>query len=389
MRLGIDLTSHANRRGYGRYTRELVGALLPLASDHDCYCVVEEQNAAQLEAFAEYANIVAVPQTQAPVDAAGDSSRRGIRDVLAMRRAVSRLKPDLMFFPTVYTWFPIPCRVPSVVCIHDAIAERFPELTLPKWRSRFFWNRKVRAAIRASKLVMTVSDFSARDLHKYLGIRRESIRVTNEAPSAMYRPVDQKEIAASMARVGLQDVDRWFIYVGGFNPHKRVDSIIRAHARHAAGDSEAPHLLLVGAADDSFHGCFSELRALAENSGAADKVHWTGYVTDDDLCPLISGALASLLVSSCEGFGLPAVEAAACGTPAIATTESPLPQVLDGGGIFIEPDGDDGLLMAMQELSNNHEMRAEMATVALRRAQDLSWERAAQCALEALEEVVA
>ena len=63
--------------------------------------------------------------------------------------------------------------------------------------------------------------------------------------------------------------------------------------------------------------------------------------------------------------------------------------MLDGGGIFIEPDGDDGLLMAMQELSNNHEMRAEMATVALRRAQDLSWERAAQCALEALEEVVA
>lgn len=388
MRLAIDVTSYANRRGYGRYTRELIGAMLPLATDHEVILVVEEQGAGELAPLKNWAEILAVPQSVPPVDAAGESTRRGVGDLLAMRRAVAQLKPDLVFFPTVYTWFPVPRQVKSVVCIHDAIAERFPEQTLPKRSSRFFWNLKVKWAIRSSGLVLTVSDFSARDISTHLGVAETRLRVTGEAPAELYQPAEDADIAEAMLRHGLSDVNRWFVYVGGFNPHKRVDSIIRAHAKLVEKDSDAPHLLLVGSPGDSFHGCHSELVELIASLRMGAAIHWTGFVDDADLRLLNAGAVGSLLVSSCEGFGLPAIEAAACGTPVIATTESPLPELLKGGGLFIEPGDEPAILRAMSVLAYDEKRRSELSSAALQCARSMSWQTAASRALTALEEAM-
>ena len=96
--------------------------------------------------------------------------------------------------------------------------------------------------------------------------------------------------------------------------------------------------------------------------------------------------MALLLPSECEGFGLPAVEAAACGTPVIATTESPLPELLEGGGIFVAPGNLDALTSAMTRLQYEGELRASMARQALQRARALSWDRAADLAHAALVE---
>jgi alpha-1,3-rhamnosyl/mannosyltransferase len=275
--------------------------------------------------------------------------------------------------------------------VHDAIAERFPELTLPSRRARLLWALKVGFAVRQARLVLTVSDFAAKDLTRFLRIPERRIRVAVEAPAPVFQPArDPERLAEIAARLRIPPNARWFIYVGGFNPHKHVEAIVQAHAEAVRGVADAPYLLLVGTVDgDVFHGGQQQIRRAIQDSGTERLVIWTGFVADEDLRYLHSGALALVMASACEGFGLPAVEAAACGAPSIATTESPLPQLLAGGGIFVAPADVPAIGAAMRYMMSNDANRAAMGHQALRQAGDLSWGRTAQVALQVLEEAVA
>jgi alpha-1,3-rhamnosyl/mannosyltransferase len=182
----------------------------------------------------------------------------------------------------------------------------------------------------------------------------------------------------------------WFTYVGGFNPHKRLDLIIRAHATVARASARPPHLLLVGTTSgDVFFGESGKLRTLVAECGTEALVHWTGFVPDEALRALHSGAVANLLPSECEGFGLPSVEAAASGAPVIATTESPLPELLAGGGIFVTPGDLDALTAAMHRLLTDSPFREQCAATALERARALTWAAGARATLDALCEAAA
>ncbi|HEU4565817.1 MAG TPA: glycosyltransferase, partial [Gemmatimonadaceae bacterium] len=211
------------------------------------------------------------------------------------------------------------------------------------------------------------------------------------APAPAYRPSAPDEIAAAAARAGLPPGARWFVYVGGFNPHKNVDRIVRAHAAVAAGrNGSAPWLLLVGAVEgDVFHGDQGRIRAAIAHAGTERVVRWTGFVPDEELRHLLAGATALVLPSECEGFGLPAVEAAACGAPVIATVESPLPELLDGGGVWVRPRDEGALAAAMGALLDDPARRDAMGHRARERASALSWTRAAEVALGAIAEAAA
>jgi len=311
--------------------------------------------------------------------------------MLRLTRAVAGQRLDVFFSPSVYTYFPLPPGLPAVVTIHDTIAERFPELTLPSRRARLFWRAKVKLALWQARLVLTVSDYAAGELVEVLRIPRGRIRVASEAPAVAYlAPPDPAAIAAAAERVGLPSNARWFVYVGGFNPHKHVDLLVRAHARLAAGRDHPPHLLLVGTVkDDVFHGAVESIHAAIATSGTGDLVHWTGFVPDGELRHLHAGALASVLPSASEGFGLPAVEAAACGTPVIATTASPLPNILAGGGAFVPPGDVEALAAALAQMADDEPARLAMGVEARRRAGALSWAASARVALAALHEAAA
>ena len=152
----------------------------------------------------------------------------------------------------------------------------------------------------------------------------------------------------------------------------------------------APLLLLVGAHDhDDF---FSDVPAINEaiaHEGTASMVRWTGFLEDEVLRSIHSSAIALVLPSDAEGFGLPAVEAAACGSPVIATRESPLPDLLEGAGFFIDPRDETALLSAMRDLAANAELRQRCSLAALAAARNLTWERGASVALAAIREAAA
>ncbi len=389
MRIGVDATCWANQRGYGRFARELIGALVDLAPEHQFVCLGDR---AAFNAFSlDRPNVerVEVGVATSPTLAAASDGARSVGDMLACTRALYRAKVRVFFSPSVYTYFPLVPGQRAVVTIHDAIAERFPELTLPSRRARLFWNAKVGLAVRQARLVLTVSEYAARDIARVIGVSPDRLRVSGEAPAAIYTPSAPAEVAAARLAHGVGS-DPYFVYVGGFNPHKRLDAVIRAHAdvvRRTPAGTAAPHLLLVGRiSGDVFHGEGDRLRQLVAQEGTTELVHWAGFVPDEALRHLHSGATAVVLVSESEGFGLPAIEGAACGAPVIATTESPLPQLLDGGGIFVPPGHVEQIAAAMHTLLTDPAQRAALGAGARDAAERLSWPRAARATLDALME---
>jgi alpha-1,3-rhamnosyl/mannosyltransferase len=179
--------------------------------------------------------------------------------------------------------------------------------------------------------------------------------------------------------------------VGGFSPHKHVDVIVRAHAALAREcGAAAPFLLLVGATSgDAFLGDQPRIRRAIAEAGTEGLVRWTGFLPDETLRDLHTGSLALLLPSACEGFGLPAVEAAACGAPVVATTASPLPQLLEGGGLFVPPGDELALTAALRQLVAHEPARRAMGARARERAAALTWSRCARDALATLREAAA
>lgn len=387
MRIGIDAACWANKRGYGRYARELVTAMCDLAPDAEFVCFLDQRALDAFELDRPNVRPVLVPQAISPTEAAVAGGSRSPLDMLRFTRAVARESLDVFFSPSVYTFFPLPPGLRAVVCIHDAIAERFPELTMPSRRARLFWNAKVALALRQARLVLTVSEYARDEIIRVLGVDPRRMRVAVEAPADAFEPRADEDIVAEAARTaGLPKGASWFTYVGGFNPHKNVRDIVTAHARLASelGDA-APHLVLVGSHhSDGFYGDFEEVTNAVEEAGTGRIVHAPGFLPDADLASLHSASLGLLLVSESEGFGLPAVEAAACGSPVIATTESPLPQLLDGGGWFVEPGDVDGIHAAMRCSATDHEERLKRATAARSKVGELGWPAAAGAALEAL-----
>ena len=103
-------------------------------------------------------------------------------------------------------------------------------MTLPSFRARLFWRLKVGLALRQANLVLTVSEFSAGEIANVLRVDRSRIRVAGEAPSPVYQPGTSAEVSAAAARQGLTADEEWFVYVGGFNPHKQVELLVQAHA---------------------------------------------------------------------------------------------------------------------------------------------------------------
>ena len=388
--IGVDATCWANRRGYGRFTRELLNAMVAAAPHWNFVFFADAAAARLIDLAAPNVRIVTVAQSFAPTEAAAAGGSRSVADMARLSIAVARTSLDAFFSPSVYSYFPLPPRLPAVITVHDAIADRFPELTLPSARARLFWRAKVTLALWQASLVLTVSEFAAAEIESVLGVARARVRVTEEAPSSVYQPGSSPaQIHAIAARVGLPASARWFIYVGGFNPHKLVDVLVRAHAhlvrRYGAA---APYLVLAGTLDgDVFHGALEQIRRSIDEEGSASHVIWAGFVSDEELRHLHCGAIALALPSASEGFGLPAIEAAACGTPVVATRQSPLPQLLEGGGLFVTPHDVEGLTAALTSLAEDQALRAKLGHAALARASALSWQRSAGHALAALGEV--
>jgi glycosyltransferase involved in cell wall biosynthesis len=382
-RIGIDGTCLGSGRGYGRFLRELLPPLLAEAGAHEYVLFVDAETAARAALPAMPVRRLATAASQA--DAASARGARSPLDLLRMGRGVAREHLDAFYFPSVYSYFPLPPALPLAVAIHDTIPERHGRIVFPRWQNRALWWAKSRAARFQADTLITVSEYARRQIAAAFAMPAERIFVTPEAPSPEFAPLPNAREAAAktLAARGVPD-DPYFVYVGGFNPHKNVSGLVAAFAAASAGTSA--RLLLVGDYQgDVFHQDLASTRAEIHRRGVSARVHWLGFVPDGELRALYAGALAAVLPAFEEGFGLPAVEAAACGAPCIATRESPLPDVLAGGGFFFDPHDAGQLEAGLRRALTQPAERAFWAKSARERAAALSWKETARATRVALE----
>ncbi len=322
LRIGIDGTCLGSGRGYGRFLRELLPPLLRRDA-HDYRLFVDDATASGMALPDMPIHRLATSESQAA--AASARGNRSPLDLWRMGRGVAALDLDVFYFPSVYSYFPIPSRaLPVAVAIHDTIPERHGRIIFPDRRTRWLWSLKSRLARWQARSIVTVSEYARDQIARELHIPADRIFVTPEAPSAHFSvPDDDAPLRGWLRERGLPTEAPYLLYVGGFNPHKNVVGLVRALGRLAL--PAELRLVLVGDAEgDVFHGNVGEIRREISLAGLTERVHWAGFVPDEALRHLYAGALALVLPSLEEGFGLPAVEAAACGTPCVATRESPL-----------------------------------------------------------------
>lgn len=378
MKIGVDATCWQNSRGYGRHARALLQALVQLDKENQYTFFMDSTEEA--ESVPSEAKVHVVTSEKPTALAASANGHRSLSDMWRMSRAMSQGNFDLLFFPTIYSYVPVFNRAKKVVMIHDIIAERFPQLTLPKRTSRMFWKAKVALGRWQADAIATVSEFSRDCLVQQFKLDPESVFVVGEASDSVFRVLPDSELSPRLLDAGITNSHRYITYVGGFNPHKNLETLVEAFASVTKQEACADvRLVMVGEnKKEVFHSYFATIKKQVEELGLSNRVIFTGFLSDEDLVILLNHSTVSVLPSLMEGFGLPAVEAAACGCPVIATTESPLPGLLKEGGIYFEPTNTDELINALVKVLSSQTLRMQMSNAALQSANKLTWGAAAK-----------
>lgn len=386
MRIGIEACTWANRRGYGRFTRQLVSAMVERHPEHEFVLVVDGHTARECT-FPDRASTLVVETTEQPTQAAAADGSRSLKDIWRMSRASTRARFDAFLFPTRYSFYPLFNRTPTVVTFHDATSENHPELLFPSVRARLFWRLKTRLALRAADRLVTVSHDARRQIASAFGLQEDSIAVVSEGPDPIFRPLaDATTVDAARARYALPAAAPLILYVGGISPHKNLQALLRAAAIVQRKEPGPWHVVLVGDyKGDSFLGCYRELSEMVRTLGLVNRVTFTGFVPDEDLVLLYNAAAMLVLPSKGEGFGLPVVEAMACGIPVAASNLNSLPEVLGGAGLLFDPDSDEAVAASLLRLLREPDLRADLSRRGLARAEAYSWSAGADTMVRALE----
>ncbi len=296
---------------------------------------------------------------------------------LAMKLRQDR--PDLLHVQ--YT-APLACPVPVVVSVHDVSFVEHPEY-FPKLRAlqlRWTVNRTIRCAAR----ILTGSDFSRDSIVRAYGEDcAEKIVVVPNAAASGLRPVSRKT-AGAYARARFRIAQPFVFSVGDLQPRKNHIGLIKAFAEMVRAYPNLPHHLVLAGKDTWFS---PRIREAAKLSGVADRIHFVGFVSDEDLLQLYNSCDLFVFPSFYEGFGLPVLEAMACGRAVAGSRTSAIPEVADGAGILFDPYSTSEMVRAMADLLRDPELRARMERLGLQRAARFSWRTTAEQTLEVYREV--
>ncbi|NTV63070.1 MAG: glycosyltransferase family 4 protein [Oscillochloris sp.] len=274
---------------------------------------------------------------------------------------------------------PLACPVPSIVTIHDLAFIRFPQTF--RAYNRTYLDFATRLTARRASRILAVSEHTRREVIGILGIPPERVVVTPNAARTHFRPPTPAALAAFRARHNLPE--RFALFVGTLEPRKNLTTLLDAYAEVARRFPNVP-LLVGGGKGWLYDTIFERLEKL----GLREKVAFVGYLDEDDLPLWYAAASVFVFPSIYEGFGMPPLEAMACGTPVVTSNTSSLPEVVGDAGLMVDPHNADALADALCRVLGDRDLHADLAARGPARAAIFTWQTTAERTLRAYEEAV-
>lgn len=366
MRIAID-TRHMNDHfpGIGRYVYNLVLALQRL--DHQSQlCLIanpSQQQSDNLQTLAKDA------QTEIVFTAAKPFS---FAEQIHLPRLLRQQRIDMFHAPYyVRPYVGVPC--PVVLTLYDAIPSLFPrEVSL---KARVLFNTLTRLAQRNAKHILTISQSARNDLVQAYRIDPQRISVTPLAADARFSPKSAQEIAAVRARHRLPE--RYLITLSSNKPHKNLETLVDAYAIYRKQQADPLDLVIAGHWDARY----PQARLRCDELGLRPHIHFLPNLAEFDAPALLSGAECFVFASRYEGFGLPPLEAMACGAPVICGRHSSLNEVVGQAGLFADINQPAALAAQLGALLNDAILQKTLRQASLEQAKCFSWERTAELTL--------
>ena len=394
MRIGINaFYLGAVTTGSGQYINHLIRQLARLGDESEYILVQDARYKIQDTGNLHPAPCILHP-ISTPFDPVSEDLAKLWFEQVAFPRACRRHSVELAHVP--YFASPLFPTTPTVVTVHDLIP-----MLLPAYRGSILvrlYTLLVAVAAKRADIVLTDSEASKWDIVHLLDIPSERVRVIYLAADDIYQPVlDEHRLAGIRRKYGLPA--SYLLYLGGFDQRKNVPTLLKAFAQLAKdsriGDwrvslvvaGQLPDYGLDLAIQAKRSDFFPDPRPIVQELGIGERVVFTGWVPEEDKPALYSGARALIFPSLYEGFGLPPLEALACGTPVIASNRGSLPEIVGDGGLLLEPDDVEGLTAAMERLLSDDTLWGDLQEKGLAHAARFSWEKTARETLAVYREI--
>ena len=373
--------------GSGQYTRRLVEHLVTLDADLQITLVVptgkrqEARSKKQETAYPASCTLHPASCILHPVSCSHSNLSKVRFEQVDFPRACARLGVDVAHVP--YWASPLCPSSPTVVTIHDLIP-----LLLREYRGGplvRLYTALVSTAAQNGALVLTDSEASRRDIIAHLKLPAGHVRVVYLAADERYTPAPAPDDDAIRSRYDLPE--RYVFYLGGFDVRKNVATVLSTYRWAGPVIGEECPLVIAGRLPERDTPFTPDPRRLAREQGVGRFVRFVDSPVEADKPALCRGAVAFIFPSRYEGFGLPVLEALACGTPVVGSDVSSIPEVVGNAGVLLPPDDAEGMAGALIQLATDEEFRSELSRRALAQAARFSWERTARETLAAYRDV--
>lgn len=351
-----------NLHGIARYTYELIKNFIKF-NDIKLYLLTYEDRFFQEEFLDQNKNIKNINLRSSFLD---------IKEQIELPFKLNKYKNKAIFHSPSFVSSPF-IKCPTIMTIHDLNHLRFPE-----YYTRFheyYYNYIVKPSALRAKKILTVSEFSKKEIVNWLNCESEKVVVTYNGIDEKFKVIEKNDKLRDIKeKYGLPK--KFILYIGNLKPHKNVANLIKAIKKI----DQKVTLVINGKSNES-------LKKIIMENHVENKVKFIGYVDDNDLPILYNLAELFIYPSLYEGFGLPPLEAMACGCPVITSNTSSLPEVVGDAGIMVNPYNVEEIARAIDLVLSNENLRKEMIEKGLKQAQKFSWRKTAEETLKVYEEV--
>jgi glycosyltransferase involved in cell wall biosynthesis len=362
MKIGIDGRAAKWYRGtgIGTYTYQLI----------NCLNNIDNINNYMLFIPKSFTNDICLKKNFT-VNTIPPQSKTSFWEEINIPNKIKHNKIELYHVPQNGVGLPMEKKCKFVATLHDVIPYKMPETVSERYLKIF--SNYIPKIVPKCDGIITVSNFSKNDIMKTFDFPEDKIYVTHLASENIYRPLD-KNISKYIAKRYYSITEDYILYVGGFSPRKNILGLIESFNKFISSYKKPIKLVIAGAKGKSY----DAYKERTDTLNMSDKVIFPGFISMEHLPYIYNAAKLFVYPSFYEGFGLPPIEAMACGIPVITSNTTSLPEVAGDGALLVNPEDRDELCESMLKVLSDENQKNKLISSGIKRAAQLSWGKTAK-----------